>query len=211
MIKTHNRKHYVLLGISIFIVIILIISVYILMPRGASLAIKNTDELYDVIKDGDIICRLGDRLWSDIFCDLSVIDKRYSHMGIIHIDNGLVSVINAEGDTGHGRDFVSDVSLAEFLKVARTIGIYRLKNTDTSQISQIALEYTGIPFDWQFDMTDDSKLYCTELLYIILKRIQPEINLDKVYIKELGKEIIPLEAISNSDYFNEVYYINGIK
>lgn len=208
MKKTHNRKHYVLIGIIIFTLMILSIFVYIIMPRGSSLVIEKTDEFFDVIKDGDIICRLGDRLWSDIFSDLSINDKRYSHMGIIHIDNGFVTVINAEGDTGHGRDFVSHVSLVDFLKVARTIGIYRINDIDGCQISQTALEYLGIPFDWQFDMSDDSKLYCTELLYVILKRIQPAIKLDKVYIKELGREIVPLEAISNSESFIEVYFTN---
>jgi hypothetical protein len=181
------------------------------MPRGSPLVIKKTDELFKIIKDGDIICRLGDRLWSNIFSDLSVMDKRYSHMGIIHINNGFVTVINAEGNTGHGRDFVSEVSLDDFLKFARTIGIYRANNIDGYQVSQTALEYLNIPFDWQFNMYDESKLYCTELLFVILTRIQPTIKLETVYVKELEKEIIPLEAVSNSEYFSEVYSINNIK
>jgi len=204
--KRLNRKYYVLAGVVIFALLILSICVYILAPRGAPVVIKETDEFFTDLKDGDIICRLGDRLWSEIFSDLSVMDKRYSHMGIIHINNGLVTVINAEGDTGHGRDFVSEVFLDDFLKVARTVGIYRINNVDGGQISQAALGYLGVPFDWKFDMSDGSKLYCTELLYVILKQIQSAIELDTAYIKELGREIVPLEAISNSVYFSEVYF-----
>jgi len=181
------------------------------MPRGTPVIIKKTDVFFNDLKDGDIICRLGDRLWSEIFSDLSVKDKRYSHMGIIRINNGIITVINAEGDTGHGRDFVSEVSLDDFLKVAKTVGIYRINNVDGSQISQAALGYLGIPFDWKFDMSDGSKLYCTELLYVILKQIEPAIELGTAYIKELGREIVPLEAISNSGYFSEVYFMTGTR
>jgi hypothetical protein len=56
-------------------------------------------------------------------------------------------------------------------------------------------------------MQDESRLYCTELLYAIVKRIVQEIELDIVYIRESERTIIPLEAISNSGYFSEVYFI----
>jgi len=58
-------------------------------------------------------------------------------------------------------------------------------------------------------MSDDSKLYCTELLYVILKRLAPEIKLDTIFVTILGKDIIPLEAISNSQNFHEVYFIGS--
>jgi hypothetical protein len=181
------------------------------MPRGRPVEFKKSDPIYKIVKNGDVICRLGDRIWSQFFKDISLTDKRYSHIGIIHINDGLVTVVNAEGDTGHGRDFVNKVTLEEFLQVARTAGIYRVRNIDGEQISNLAIEYLGIPFDWQFDMNDESKLYCTELLYVILKRIEPTLILKVVYIKEFGKYIIPLEAISNSDYFSEIYFKDSEK
>jgi hypothetical protein len=171
------------------------------MPRGKPPVIKNNNALYETIQDGDIICRLGDRLWSRMFSDLSIMDKRFSHMGIIRINNG-ITVIHSEGDTGHGRDYVHEEPLEDFLKIARAVGIYRTNNLDGHIISQIALEYLGIPFDWQFDLNDDTKIYCTELLYVILKRVMSDIQLDTIYVKELKKNIIPLEAISASDYFS---------
>ena len=207
---THNRKYYVLTGIIVFTLLIVSISVYIIMPRGRPLEIKKTDELFGIIKDGDIICRLGNRLWSQLFSDLSETDKRYSHMGIIRIHNGLVTVIHTEGDAGPGKDHVTEISLDDFLIIARATGIYRVNGIDGNVISQTALEYLGTPFDWQFDLNNDSKLYCTELIYVVLKRIMPEIKLNTVYVEKFGKEIIPLEAISNSEYFSEIYCINSI-
>jgi len=55
-------------------------------------------------------------------------------------------------------------------------------------------------------MEDNSKLYCTELLYVILKNIDLDIVLNKVFIKEIGKNIIPLDVCSQSEYFTEVGY-----
>ena len=200
-----------LIGIITFTILVSSIVVYVIMPRGKPLkfAVKELEILSEILKDGDIICRLGDRVWSQFFKNISESDNRFSHMGIIRINNDLTTVIHAEGDTGHGKDFVHETALNDFVKIARAIGIYRINNVNGNQVSNIAAEYLGIPFDWQFDMQDESKLYCTELLYAILIRIAPELELNTIYINELGKNIIPLEAISNSKYFSEIYYVSN--
>jgi len=164
------------------------------------------DIILPYIKDGDIICRLGDRIWSMYFKELSPNDKRFSHLGIVRIRNNNVSVINAEGLAIEGKDFVNEVSLSEFLKSAQKVGTYRLKIVEGEVISDAALEYVGVPFDWQFDMEDSSKLYCSELLYVILKKIDLDIALNKTFIKEIGKNIIPLDVCSQSEYFVEIGY-----
>jgi len=164
------------------------------------------DMILPYIKDGDIICRLGDRIWSMYFKELSPNDKRFSHLGIVRIRNNAVSVINAEGLAIEGKDFVNEVPLSDFPKCAQKIGTYRLKTVEGGVISDAALEYVGVPFDWQFDMEDSSKLYCSELLYVILKKIDLDIALNKTFIKEIGKNIIPLDVCSQSEYFEEIGY-----
>jgi hypothetical protein len=37
----------------------------------------------------------------------------------------------------------------------------------------------------------------------------PDLKLSAIYIKALGREIIPPEAISGSEYFSEVYFTGG--
>ena len=207
----HNRRKVFLIGIITFIILILSIIIYVIVPRGKPLTLNKIelDILSEIIMDGDIICRLGDRIWSQYFRDVSVTDRRFSHMGIIRLNNDKITVIHAEGDTGHGIDFVNEITLEEFVEFARTIGIYRINDIDGNQISSSAIEYLGIPFDWQFDMYDDLSIYCTELLYVILKRLAPEKELDKIFVNVLKKEIVPLEAISNSEYFSEIYFIGS--
>lgn len=206
-----NRKRYLLIGIIAFTVLAASISAYVIMPRGTAVQLSPLELgiFFEVIKDGDIICRLGDRVWSQHFRDVSVTDRRFSHMGIIRVIDDRVTVIHAEGNTGHGTDFVEEVPLEDFIEFARAIGVYRVRNVDGSQISNIALEYLGVPFDWRFDMSCGLKLYCTELLYVILKRLAPEINLKTIHFNLLGREIIPLEAISNSEHFYEVFFVGS--
>ena len=176
------------------------------MPRGKPGALIKDGTFFEILKDGDIICRLGDRLWSQIFKDISENDKRFSHTGIIRINDDQVTVIHAEGTTKRGKDFVKEEPLNDFIKAARAIGIYRIIGLDDNKISGAAIKYIGVPFDWKFDMDDASELYCTELLYILLKQLMPSIILNTIYVKELGKEIIPISSISNSEYFLEIYF-----
>jgi len=208
-IWVNNLRRKKLVGVFIVLCIaIIVISIRQKRQNNIFQTIQylQEDTILPYLKDGDIICRLGDRIWSMYFKELSPNDKRYSHLGIIRIRNNTVSVINAEGLANEGKDFVNEVSLNDFLKSAQKIGIYRLMTIEGETVSDTALEYIGYPFDWQFDMEDDSKLYCTELLYVILKKIDVNIVLNKVFIKEIGKYIIPLDVCSQSEYFIEIGY-----
>jgi uncharacterized protein YycO len=197
--------------VGVFAVICITITVIIIQQKRQHSIMPDDqyiqeDAILPFIKDGDIICRLGDRIWSMYFKELSPNEKRFSHLGIIRMQNDVISVINAEGLANEGKDFVNEVPLNDFLNSAQKIGIYRLKNIEGKIISDTAFEYVGLPFDWQFDMEDDSKLYCTELLYVILKKLDTNIKLNKVWIKEIGKDIIPLDVCSQLEYFIEVGY-----
>ena len=172
---------------------------------------KNTINVSDVmpyLKDGDIILRLSDSPWSSMFRNFSLTDKRFSHLGIARIRDKDISVINSVGYITQRERGVEEVSLEKFLQVAKAIGVFRAKSiTDGAIISDKAAEYTGYPFDWDFDIRDESKIYCTELLYVALKYAAPEIILPTIFLDITGKEIIPLESVSNSSDFDEIIYI----
>jgi hypothetical protein len=198
----------ILCGVVLLICITIIVIVSQQRRQHSILEYVHEDEILPYLKDGDVICRLGDRLWSRYFKELSQNDKRFSHLGIIRIRDNVISVINAEGLVIEGRDYVNEDLLEDFLKIARSIGIYRSRNIDGGKISDMALEYIGYPFDWQFDMDEDKKLYCSELLYVIFKKLDVEIELHSIWLKELGKYIIPLDVCSQSEYFIEIGYWN---
>jgi hypothetical protein len=193
-------------GVSLLIGITITVILYQQRDRQHILQHVQEDEIVSYLEDGDVICRLGDRLWSDFFSKLSPSEKRFSHLGIIRKRNNIVSVINAEGLAVEGKDYVNEVSLKDFLQIAQSIGIYRLRTIKGELISNMALEYMGRHFDWQFDMEEDNKIYCTELLYVILEKIDPTIKLNKKWLGQIGKYIIPPDVCSQSEYFIEIGY-----
>jgi len=193
---------------GVLLIITVILAVIVIQPKRQLQNIQHikADELLPYLNDGDIICRLSGRIWSLFIRDLSPAEKRFSHLGIVRIRNNAVTVINAEG-LQEGDDIVSEVSLEKFLEPALSAGIFRLHNIDTSLISDTAMEFTGRPFDWKFDMDEDEYIYCTELLYVVLKKLDPSIKLNTVWIKEFGRYILPLDICSQSEYFTEIKYL----
>jgi len=212
MILTRYLKRCVLIGAPLAILVISVaLFLYIMMPSGAPVPAQKLDEFLKIAKDGDIVCRLGDRLWSHTLKDFSIEDRRYSHSGILRINDGRITVVHSEGTTEKGKDFVKEEAFEDFYAVARAIGIYRIKDVDGHIVSNMAIEYLGVPFDWQFNSEDESKLYCTELIHVVLKRLKPASGLKKNFVKIVNKEIFPLESISHSDNFVEIYYLNTEK
>jgi hypothetical protein len=203
---TCRKKPLVVVGCVLLLILSMSIFVIIHIRRDPKRTISET-EISAFLEDGDIICRLGDRIWSLYFKDISPSDKRFSHLGIVRICDGNITVINAEGLAIEGRDSVNEVLLKDFLKIARAVGIYRIKNINGSIISDEAIKYKGFPFDWKFDLTEEDAIYCTELLYVVLKHIKPDMVLKTTLIEEVDRQIIPLDAISNSDDFIEVLYV----
>ena len=189
----------------LFAVIVLLFTVIIIFKNNGSQYIRE-HEITAYLKDGDVICRLGEKIWSSVAKEISPADKRFSHMGIIRIRDDAVSVIHVEGATKDKKDYVKEVPLTDFLHPAQTIGIFRLNDINGYKVSDLALEYLGVPFDRDFDKNDNSKLYCTELLYVILKRIAPGIALNTIWLENLNKYVIPIDIVSQSEYFMEIGY-----
>jgi hypothetical protein len=197
-----NRK--ILYG-GLIVIAFLFLVISIIRYNNRSLYIQE-QELIDYLKDGDIICRLGGKIWSPIFAEISPNDKRFSHIGVVRIRDDFVSVIHVEGVSSDKRGYTKNAPLKEFLQAARTIGIYRVKNIDGYLLSDAAIGYLGLPFDWDFDMEDSAKLYCTELLYVVLKSLDSSIILNTIWLEAVGKYILPIDIVSQSEYFLEIGY-----
>ena len=202
------RKKWALIAFGILLFSVLLFALK--APRLTPGKKLTAGDISACLQDGDIICRLGNRFWSKHFKDISPVDKRFSHLGIIRISDDRITVIHAEGRAVEGKDFVNEVDLDEFLEIALAAGIYRLNNylnAYNGKISSAAEKYIGYPFDWNFDFEEKNKIYCSELLYVVLKEIAPEIQLQTVYQKEIKRELIPLEAVSHSEYFDEIAFV----
>lgn len=201
-----KKKKRIVVGL-ILAVIITVVAVVVSHPLNQQQSSQNIniDEIIPLLNDGDIICRMGDRIWSQFFRDLSPTERRFSHLGIVRIRDDEITVIHSE-PLQDGDDVVTEVPLEKFLSFALSAGVFRLHDLEGHLVSDTAMEFIGRPFDWQFNMEDDSKLYCTELLYVVLKKIDPSIELNTVWMKELRRYIIPLDVCSQTEYFTEIGY-----
>ena len=152
------------------------------------------------LKTGDIICRVGNGIWSDLCRELSKREKRFSHAGVILMGkDGTATVIHAEGNDFTGIGQVLEEPLAEFLTGGDSAAVFRLNTPNRALEDEMAFkstirEYLGVPFDFKFDLSSHERFYCTELVYCIMGKLDPPVLLT-TFRNDKGKEYVPVDQV----------------
>ncbi len=129
----------------------------------------------DMLQQGDLAFRRGEGFTSDIVA-YNDRDGRYSHIGIIvESDSGLMVVHSVPGNhpTQSGSDIIRIEHINQFFApdMASCGEIVRLEldSTQRTMIGKMALEkvIAKIPFDHNYDLSDTTQLYCTELVKLL--------------------------------------------
>jgi len=185
--------------ISILLMLVLITGLAMLPAHETKVATKIPTALF---QSGDLIFREGRGAMSRMFRRMSLRDPRYSHAGIIHEKEGRLYVIHALADD-KGKGFLREDLLEDFCAATQSnaYGVYRYVGHGRAVDSLAeALFRERIPFDDQFDLTDDSKLYCTELLYKIIRNVS-------------GEDFLPLTTVQNVTYVacDDIYLSDRIR
>jgi hypothetical protein len=121
------------------------------------------------IRTGDIVLRNGKGWISDFFRNTSRLKKEYSHAGIIMVEGKEIMVAHMIGD-GVTSGFRKE-SLAKFCSSEKNSAYAVFRYEELSEKEQLIRDFltqTGsrkIPFDDRFDLSTDSAMYCTELVY----------------------------------------------
>ena len=156
----------------------------------------------ELLCTGDIICRLGNGYFSKYFREYASREKKYSHIGILSIENGVAYVYHSEASELTGVGLVKKETLNYFLSDIYIYEFYRM-NYSTSIISKITnnvkIYYQRkTPFDLDFDSYNDNELYCAELIAVSINSafkkvvIEPTLmlnnqllyGLDDIYLNE---------------------------
>ncbi len=121
------------------------------------------------IENGDIVLRREDGFVSTMFSTVASTGGVFSHIGIVVVDSvGEISVLHCEMEETKEPSSVRIESIENFLALADTFAVYRLEyplEVRNEVINKALMRYArGARFDFDFDNTTDSLLYCTELV-----------------------------------------------
>lgn len=130
-------------------------------PEQQVLPVELNDNAY-------LIVRLGDGYFSNIFRRVSSEEKRYSHSGIIHRVGERYKVYHIEANELTGKGIVRDEPLESFVTHSEEWAIYAINAPDsvkTEIVRQARIFFERkIPFNLDFDLASDDKLYCSEMV-----------------------------------------------
>ena len=169
------------------------------------------DTIYDHLQEGDIIMRKGNGPLS--FHIMNATKENYSHCGIIVKQEGKWSVIHSMGGSvsKDEDDGMQMAPLENFVKHAADsmLFICRAEFQDSigEKIKERAYYYLeeNTPFDHSFNLYDKSEIYCSELIFIILRDITGS---NQMRIRKQHKSYILLfETFFDQSKYKRIFHL----
>lgn len=163
------------------------------------------------LENGMLICRLGKGFFSNQFREYASKDKKYSHIGIISIENDSVFVYHAEASEFTGIGFVKREEVNYFLDGIKVYDFFKLEfpNSTKSKILHHTKEYyiNKTPFDLDFDSFNEDKVYCTELIANSMNKALDSLFIIPTLILN-GKKVYALDDIYHSEKVTKINIAN---
>lgn len=137
------------------------------------------DSAIRLLRDGDLALRTGADVISVMLRQMNRTDKTYSHCGIVMIEDGYPFVYHSIGGEDNPDSHLQRDSAIDFFSPVSNerLGVARLdlQSDQVVRLHSIAQRYlaSGVPFDLDFDLATDDKLYCAEFVY---KAVQEAID-----------------------------------
>ncbi|HET9745472.1 MAG TPA: YiiX/YebB-like N1pC/P60 family cysteine hydrolase [Chitinophagaceae bacterium] len=171
--------------------------------------------LKDSIREGDLVLRCGNDHISESLRDFSQQEKLYSHSGIALTHNGEMFIYsNMAGDINPNEIMRRD-NVDSFLSPVHNLaaGVYRYdfsKEESAKLKSIVEAHYINrLPFDMNFDLATDHKMYCAEMIAksveratanrILIQKSPVTKELRQKYLKmALNKKVVPSVKSGNA-------------
>lgn len=163
------------------------------------------------LRSGDLIFRHGRGIISNVLMSLGQREKKYSHAGIVSVENGNVFVYHAIGGEENISNKLRKDPLADFCNPAdaHAFGVYRagLNDSQINSVMILASAYykNGLQFDTKFDLNTDDKMYCTEFVYKIFKQALGNENYISLSTIN-GKQYIACDDLYCNAHCREIYH-----
>ncbi|HMT28224.1 MAG TPA: YiiX/YebB-like N1pC/P60 family cysteine hydrolase [Bacteroidia bacterium] len=151
-------------------------------------------------KTGDLVFRQGKGLVSELFRKTSKRDPRFSHAGVLVIENNVPFVFHVIGSEENAGPAFRKELLSHFCSKSsiNSYAVYRnslLTNREIPVRNYLNnLSNSHIVFDEQFNLDSDSQLYCSEMIYKLIRQVS-------------GKSI-PLSSYNGDEYvaLDDLYF-----
>lgn len=163
------------------------------------------------LKEGDIVLRAGNDVTSNMLRQLNLRDKRFSHCGIAVADSGTWWVYHSIGSESAPDQAIKKEPLMRYWNPEDNIAIgYAHLNITTAERKKLlhiadSFYHRQIPFDMQFDLNSDDRMYCTEM---VAKAMQQGIAVADIRpVDTLGRQYWAVDNIIGSRLIDRVYYL----
>lgn len=137
--------------------------------------ISMVDSCSGLLRSGDLVVRRGDDMTSFMLSQLNSKDKTYSHCGLVVIEDGHPYVYHSIGGEDNPDQIMKRETLTQWFSPANNlaIAVYRYDLVDsliTQTVEQLHIYYRQKKmFDMDFDLATDDRLYCSEMIYKVIK------------------------------------------
>lgn len=164
--KLKNKIKIILLSI---IVLVLIFFIY----KRDKINVREID--CGRFEDFDLVLTKGQSFQSKLISLLNLSLEDYSHIGLIYKDDAKVFILHSTPDGSENNGIRYD-DLQTFINLSNVCDykLLRYKNISTDIAHKLNIEYEkyktkSVPFDYDFNNYDHSKIYCSELVLLIYK------------------------------------------
>lgn len=156
------------------------------------------DSLISQLQQGDLALRRGRDVASYMISQANVADKRFSHCGLVQIEQGhpfVYHFINGQDRDGLVRDSAS-VFFSPVQNSLVTVMRYSMTSAQQEEQASLIKQYHSKQpgFDMNFDSYTGDKLYCSEFVYRVMNAVMK----DSTYIKPAMKKgfaYIPVDRL----------------
>lgn len=160
------------------------------LPNGQRYTLS--EEEVALLQDGDIILRRGSGMVSDMIAALLNEDHDLSHCGVVTERKGTLYVVHSVSSNVSEVDGMQVHPLQQFVAQSKpgSVVVTRLRTTgDRSGIARGAVRYLrqALPFDHHFDLADSTHIYCSELIWRVVRE---ELGVD-IYADAVSDRLSP--------------------
>jgi hypothetical protein len=146
-------------------------SISVITTKDTSLYHTQVDSCQQYLQNGCVVLRTGNDVISSMFAQFNATDKTYSHCGIAFKENNAWYVYHSIGGEDNPNEKLRRDTYQQFVGHGHNLGFgichLGLNENEQSSLQAVVHDFyqKHIPFDMQFNLQTNDRLYCAEMVY----------------------------------------------